>query len=239
MDIAEPVMSTDKPIKGQDSPVTLSSSDPVAVPLELARPVTVDPDGDVYLICEQLEIRVSSRVLSLASKVFNAMFQTGFQEGLELAKNETCRIPLPEDDSESMHVICLLLHHRHTEIEYDVDAEFFREIAILADKYTCISPLHYWADAMLRELGDEPGNSAYDNASLIMAAYYLDSPPHFKNISKNMVFQEERFTIVDKYGVETWESVIDMEMMPPGLLRKFDLAALDCNDLFQTIHCCN
>ena len=220
MDTAEPAPSGDEPAEGQDSPVILSSSDPETEQPEPARPVTVDPEGDVYLLCTELEIRVSSRVLSLASKAFNAMFQTGFQEGLALAENETCRIPLPEDDPESIHVICLLLHHRHTEIDYVIDAEFLRYVAILADKYACISPLHYWADATLRALINQPENSAYDNASLLMAAYYLDSPPHFKNVSKNMVCQDEDFSTVDKQGNESWEPVIEMEETPPGILCK-------------------
>ena len=54
--------------------------DPPTNTTEVSKTVEIDPGGDVNLLCEDLVLRVSSRVLSLASKVFNAMFQTHYQE---------------------------------------------------------------------------------------------------------------------------------------------------------------
>lgn len=52
--------------------------------------VTVDEDGDlVLLVCPadaQARILVSSKVLTVASKVFKAMLSRSFREGLKLAE---------------------------------------------------------------------------------------------------------------------------------------------------------
>lgn len=50
--------------------------------------VVIDDDGDIDLVvgvdAEQRRLRVSSKVLSLASKVFRVMFSEGFKEGNDL-----------------------------------------------------------------------------------------------------------------------------------------------------------
>lgn len=50
--------------------------------------VIVDDDGDVDLLVgpEETRLRVSSKVLTLASKVFSAMFSDRFKEGNALRK---------------------------------------------------------------------------------------------------------------------------------------------------------
>jgi hypothetical protein len=49
----------------------------------------IDPKGDVVLVVgteDKVSIRVSSKVLSIASKVFDRMFTGSFKEALELGQ---------------------------------------------------------------------------------------------------------------------------------------------------------
>lgn len=51
--------------------------------------VAIDPDGDVLLVVgsnkSQVSLQVSSKVLSVASKMFKTMFFGQFKEAVELA----------------------------------------------------------------------------------------------------------------------------------------------------------
>jgi hypothetical protein len=48
--------------------------------------INLDPSGDVVLMLGETSLRVSSKVLSVASPVFRAMFGPHFQEGESLSK---------------------------------------------------------------------------------------------------------------------------------------------------------
>ena len=62
--------------------------------------VEIDPNGDVVLILNGKKLLVSSKILSMASRVFAAMFSSQFREGLHNATPGIIpTIPLPEDDA--------------------------------------------------------------------------------------------------------------------------------------------
>lgn len=48
--------------------------------------LNIDPSGDVALVLGETSLRVSSKVLSVASPVFRAMFGPYFQEGESLSR---------------------------------------------------------------------------------------------------------------------------------------------------------
>ncbi len=70
--------------------------------------IIVDPDHDTVLRLNGYDLLVSSKVLSLASPVFEAMFKPHFKEGVELHSQlgESLIIPLPEDDLEATTLFC-------------------------------------------------------------------------------------------------------------------------------------
>lgn len=70
--------------------------------------VIVANDADLILLCEGVELHVSSHVLSSASPMFKAMFDSNFLEGQAFRKNDTNVLPtisLPDDDSETMESV--------------------------------------------------------------------------------------------------------------------------------------
>ena len=156
------------------------------------RNVVIDRDGDVYLELPDLELRVSSKALSMASKVFTAMFSSNFQEGLHLAERETCRIPLPEDDLTAMRALCKLMHHQElSSPDSEMTACFLRKVAILADKYACKGAVKFWADVWIGRLTGKLRGTPEDEkdiVNLLLIAYILDLSPQFTAITKRMVY---------------------------------------------------
>lgn len=75
-----------------------------------------DPEGDLVLLVgsEATPIRVSSRVLSLASPVFAAMLGPNFAEAQPLSDNVSREwtVSLPDDDLHAMQRLCRFLHSR-------------------------------------------------------------------------------------------------------------------------------
>ena len=72
----------------------------------------MDPEGDVILMLDGCELQVSSKILSLASPVFKAMFGPRFAEGQGCASTkESRRVKLSEDDAEAMSILCEFIQH--------------------------------------------------------------------------------------------------------------------------------
>ena len=155
------------------------------------RIIEVDKNGDVYLELPKLELRVSSKALSMASKVFNTMFNSSFREGLDLAANETCRIPLPDDDPGAMHVLCILMHQQDIDSKGELNSGGLRLIAMLADKYSCTGAVKYWAELWIGKLQDELEGSRTDEKAmvdLLVVSYILNLPTRFASVTKRMVY---------------------------------------------------
>ena len=93
----------------------------------------IDPQGDVILICGEIELQVSSKVLSLASPVFQALFGPNFAEG-QPTSSKASRIQLHDDDAESMRLMCAILHHKCASAN-GIGLERLERLAVVTDKY--------------------------------------------------------------------------------------------------------
>ncbi|KAE8844230.1 hypothetical protein HRS9122_05333 [Pyrenophora teres f. teres] len=87
---------------------------------------------------------VSSHVLSLASPVFDAMFNGNFTEGQGLSSASPKKVALPDDDPESMTLFCKLVHMQTTELEYGISFDLLADLAIVCDKYRCTESVRSW-----------------------------------------------------------------------------------------------
>lgn len=173
-----------------------------------------DPAGDLLLVLETAEdgrptqssIRVSSKVLSLASPVFAAMLSPRFAEGQALLTStspEISSISFPDDNSEAMIWLCKALHFRK-DLTVDIEFSLLRELAILCDKYDLVGALNPWSHSWLRQW---PGSSGVDDhAELLWISYALGNEDRFWHTSRNLMklytaddlaaFQNERSTAV-------------------------------------------
>ena len=100
---------------------------------DMANLNVIDSEGDIILVCGQTEFQVSSTVLKLASPVFTALFGPSFAEGQAIS-SKASRIQLLDDDAESMHFMCTVLHHKCTSAT-SIDLEKLEKLAVVTDKY--------------------------------------------------------------------------------------------------------
>lgn len=117
----------------------------------------IDPSGDLILVVaspnqtpNETAIRVSSKVLSLASPVFAVMLGPNFAEGQFLLTRTSPTdnvplIPLPDDDSKAMIWFCRALHHKLDVNKEDVDFDMCLKLATLCDKYDTSVALSAWS----------------------------------------------------------------------------------------------
>ena len=119
----------------------------------------IDPAGDVILAVgsekggDQASLRVSSKVLSLASPALAAMVSPKWSDNANKASaSEPQHVSLPEDDSSAMEWICQILHFRK-DISTNKDISFLVIVAELCDKYDLESPIKTWAGLCLETAG--------------------------------------------------------------------------------------
>ncbi len=148
---------------------------------------TIDPDGDVLL--EFIDgkskacLRVSSKVLSLVSPVFAAMFKSPFKEGHAHAQSpsEALVIPLPEDDLHVFTILCMAFHHRMDEVPSRLSATCLEKLAAACDKYDFAPALKHSSMVWLND--GVKGCHPDDHMKLLCAAYALDAAHAFARIS--------------------------------------------------------
>ena len=123
----------------------------------------IDPAGDVILAVgsercgDQARLRVSSKVLSLASPALAAMVSPKWSDSANKASSsEPQHISLPEDDSLPIEWICQILHLRK-DISTTKDIPFLVSVAQLCDKYDLESPIKAWAGLCLKSAKVENG----------------------------------------------------------------------------------
>lgn len=92
-------------------------------------------------------MRVSSKHLTLASRVFKALLKNSFQEGNVLSTEGTVQIELPEDDANVFGVLMSILHGKSRDVpKTDLDLHFLAQMSVLVDKYELHEPVAVFSD---------------------------------------------------------------------------------------------
>jgi len=106
--------------------------------------------GDVLLDLDHGRIPVRSDVLTRASPVFKAMLGPNFSEGQAPRSAINPRvITLEDDDTESMAILCILLHKDPSTVRLNTSEKLTETadptrifgVAVLADKYALVDHL--------------------------------------------------------------------------------------------------
>ncbi|KAM0250809.1 hypothetical protein ACHAP5_002026 [Fusarium lateritium] len=84
----------------------------------------------------QVEFRVSSRHLSLASPVFRAMLESKFKES-RLNEQGLYEIQATEWDTEALVILLDIIHGHHRDVPKRISVETLSHIAIIVDYYGC------------------------------------------------------------------------------------------------------
>jgi len=101
---------------------------------------------------EEFEVRVSSRHLALASKVFRVMFDGHFKERVDPGKEQPTRVPLPDDDPDAIMVLLNIIHGLNKRVQRSIEKPLFIAIAILVDKYELHEVVELCAEKWFEQL---------------------------------------------------------------------------------------
>ncbi|KAI4708106.1 uncharacterized protein J4E92_006292 [Alternaria infectoria] len=131
------------------------------------------------------KILVSSVVLGLASPVFAAMFDGRFSEGQNLSPASPRTVPLPDDDPESITMICKIAHMQTSELPLKLAATVLSKIALLCNKYDCANVVRSWAIIWIGALLED--FEAADFEKMLLATHLLELPREFFRVSQRLV----------------------------------------------------
>lgn len=172
-----------------------TASDSTTLPGETGQRKEIDPKGDVLLVLgaksnEKTEILVSSKVLSLNSSVFSAMFSNSLSEGTALiqnsASNQPTRIPLPGDNCDAIILLCEILHFRYDHAKQGVpELAALLDLGIVVHKYDCSRALAFIGEKWMEKYLPSAGLNGFEDVLLI--AYLFDDSKMFKAVSKKVV----------------------------------------------------
>ena len=154
---------------------------------------TIDPEGDVSLVVgtekEAITIKVSSRVLSLASSVFSAMLRPHFSEGSQLMEEGSTEVELVEDDPDAMLWICKYLHHRlDIDVDDPIEPKFLEKVAIASDKYDVVGAIRGWARFFTSKLiADQIHESDRFLSQMIKMSYLFKDRDNFYKCTSRLL----------------------------------------------------
>lgn len=183
--------------------------------------VKIDSDGDVLFIvsCDKVPARllVSSKVLSLASPVFAAMFSPRFKEGSSLNSGCPSEVPLPEDDPEAMTLLCNCLHFRTDHIPRNVEFSLLKALALICDKYDVAKAILAWSILWLQKWETSKCEDGFEG--LLVVIYALDCAEAFAKMSKK--------AILDQVGpFDTYRILDGFDMIPKSLLGILEISQI-------------
>ncbi|VUC21287.1 unnamed protein product [Clonostachys rosea] len=167
-----------------------------------AEPAPGQSQGEVHTTINEgardtRDLVVSSKVLSVASPVFKAMFCGEFSEGARLAAKEgpaPFQLPLPDDDGDAMLLLCKLLHFAIDDVPDLPGLDLLAKLAEVCDRYQCTAVLRHcgncWARNWLGEFERE-APELEDLCYLFLFAYIADLAAEFSEVAWMLLLQHQ------------------------------------------------
>ncbi|KAI5797525.1 hypothetical protein DFH27DRAFT_107042 [Peziza echinospora] len=102
-------------------------------------------------------LHVASTALCIASPVFRAMLaQDKYLEGAGLHSSrklgQSYILQLPEDDAESLAILCHIIHLNHHKVPRSMTVERLARLCVVLDKYVCTLAAASWIDFWLAHM---------------------------------------------------------------------------------------
>ena len=182
-----------------------------------------DPAGDVMLLVgpDKVSIRASSKVLRLASRVFDKMLGPHFAEGqflsgegsLEKSAASATEVILPDEDPEAMVLFCDTIHFKRHATP-NIAFPLLAKIALLSDKYNSSLALSSESEIWLSNFrGTKEGESCF--GKILWISYALGVHRVFSKVSRDMI----RECSQDELARQKHE--IDCTSLPGTIIGKF------------------
>ena len=176
-----------------------------------------DPNGDVILVVGPDEtvkhLRVTTRVLCLASAVFSVMFGPHFAEGQDLSYANPRSLRLQHDDPEAMQCMLSVLHYRK-DVAHKLPVPLLKKVALLCDKYDCSAALRPWAEMVLKPLRTEDEHQH----TALWLSYVFGSERAFWKVTRNMIYH--KVCIKPAKKKQTPDDVLGEGLLPDRMLGK-------------------
>ncbi|KAM5370201.1 hypothetical protein ACJZ2D_008604 [Fusarium nematophilum] len=148
------------------------------------------------------ELLISSKILSMASPVFQAMLGGRFREGLALSDakaspgQDPFRLSLPDDDAEAMELLCKVLHFKVDGIPVRPSSNLLLSLAGICDKYQCIQVLQYcgglWVRNWMLHFNNCQGSAPIDDiCRLFIFAYVADLALEFCEVAWRLLLDHK------------------------------------------------
>ncbi|KIW46492.1 uncharacterized protein PV06_02161 [Exophiala oligosperma] len=162
-----------------------------------------------------VRLLVSSTFLTHASPVFKVMLDGRFAEGqLTLSKQNPPTIALPEDDPDTVALLCKILH-LIGDIYQRVTGKQLIKLAVISDKYNCSRSLVPWFRGQLHQF-TIPATGIFDQVALdrremsleqvILISYLIDDNEMFAKSTETYYREKsrEQIQISLKLVVDGW-----------------------------------
>ncbi|KIL86902.1 hypothetical protein FAVG1_09455 [Fusarium avenaceum] len=171
----------------------------------------------------QVEFRVSSRHLSLASPVFRAMLESKFKES-QPNEQGLYEIQATEWDAEALVILLDIIHGHHRDVPKRISVETLSHIAIIVDYYGCHEIMELVFTAWMAYRGD-------------FEDFVKQDPSRWLFIS--WVFRQELlFTVATKMLLlyDNGKYVVDLPIPQPILDKIDDKRQYVLNTLFGHLY---
>ncbi|KAL6238334.1 hypothetical protein BDW75DRAFT_26757 [Aspergillus navahoensis] len=194
----------------------LSAFQPTRSPPQhvLAMAATVyEADGDILVSCNSTSFRLSSKMLSVASPVFERMFHPGFKEGCSLSEKGFATVDLPEDP-EVFKIFCDILYHKLDSLPQNPNSAILRNMSVFIDKYMCREAFLYYGKALLQQpLRGQTQDSLW---RLLQFAFCLKLDNNFAKITCELILTRPIHS-------GDWGTLAqDIELLPEEILGVLD-----------------
>jgi hypothetical protein len=133
----------------------------------------------------EIIMQVSSKYLSLASKVFDDMFQCQPRDDVASQDRELLKIPLQKDDLESLQTLLYVVHGLTRRVSRQVERNQLLQIVVLIDKYEFYEVAEVFTDMWFESLQPTiPRNLRQDLASWIYICLELRQLEEFNTLTE-------------------------------------------------------
>ncbi|KAF2002501.1 hypothetical protein P154DRAFT_139782 [Amniculicola lignicola CBS 123094] len=163
----------------------------------------IDDNGDVILQLGKEDnsngaLLVSSRALAQGSRAFKAMFSDKWSGEMPTAASPQT-VQLPDDNLDLVILLCLVLHHRSSDIPDHLTCAELADFTLLCDKYDCIGAARGWVRSWVLDLVSRIEKKDCSE-KLILVAYVFDLPHEFYKVTQALL-REKTFNV--RLGVAT------------------------------------
>ena len=143
---------------------------------------------EVQQATEEVEVKVSSRHLALASPVFRTMFDGGFKERVQPG-NDPHKVHLPEDDYDALLILLRVIHGLNKSVPRLIVKDLFVRVIVLLDKYKMYECALVYTDLWFDDLWPRHDETPPHLVDWIFICWALDKFSEFDKLVRLAVFE--------------------------------------------------